>query len=186
MGRENKTQTAMQQIEPFIYEYYAISKREEMLIDDTVNIFKRSMMPSSINKIVPTIKESTYEQRKEYIDLLCGILNSWAKRSLFKVSGKTEYSHSLGTSVVTLWKSRNFELFKENQTSDELQGVSENIQQALSENEDRFEYRRNLKVFDGNNLYILKPLARRHWTKTAAINEADEIAAKILTSGRGN
>ncbi len=186
MGRKNKTQDAMRQIEPHIYKYYAISKREEMLIEDTVNIFKRSMMPSSISKIVPTIKESTYEQRKEYIDLLCSILNLWAKRSPFKVSGKTEYSHSLGTSVVTLWKSQNFEPFKENQTSDELQGVLGNIQQALSGNEGRFEYRRNLKVFDGNNLYILKPLARRHWTKTAAINEADEIAAKILTSGRGN
>lgn len=186
MGRKNKTQAAMKQIEPLIYEYYAISKREEMLIDDTVNIFKRSMMPTSISKIVPTSKESTFEQRKEYIDLLCGILNSWAKRSPFKVSGKTEYSHRLGTSVVTLWKSRNFEPFKENRTSDELQAVLENIQPALQENIGRFEYHRNLKVFSGNNLYILKPLARRNWTKTAAINDADEIAANILTSGKGN
>jgi hypothetical protein len=186
MGRKNKTQAAMKQIEPLIYEYYAISKHEGMLIEDTVNIFKRSMMPTSINKIVPTIKKSTFEQRKEYIDLLCGILNSWAKRSPFKVSGKTEYSNKQGTSIVTLWKSRKFEHYKENQTSDELQAVLENIQQALSENKGRFEYRRNLKTFSGNNLYILKPLARRNWTKTAAINDADEIAAKILTSGRGN
>jgi hypothetical protein len=186
MGRENKTQKAMQQIEPLIYEYYAISKREEMLIEDTVNIFKRSMMPTSISKIVPTIKESTFEQRKEYIDLLCWILNSWAKRSPFKVSGKTEYSNKQGTSIVKLWKSRKSEHYKENQTSDELQAVLENIQHALSVNEGRFEYRRNLKVFNGNNLYILKPLARRNWTKTAAINDADEIAANILTSGRGN
>jgi hypothetical protein len=186
MGRENKTQTAMQQIEPLVYEYYAISEREEMLIEDTVNIFKRSMMPTSISKIVPTIEESIFEQRKEYIDLLCGILNSWAKRSSFKVSGKIEYSRMLGTSVVTLWKSQKFEPFKEKRTSDELQAVLENIQQALPKNVGRFEYRRNLKVFDGNNLYILKPLARRYWTKTAAINDADEIAAAILTSGRGN
>ena len=186
MGRKNKTQDAMRNIEPLVYEYYGISEREQMLIEDTVTIFKRSMMPTSISKIVPTIKESTFEQRKEYIDLLCGILNSWAKRSPFKVSGKTEYSNKQGTSIVTLWKSRKFEHYKENQTSDELQAVLGNIQQALSENKGRFEYRRNLKVFNGNNLYILKPLARRNWTKTAAINDADEIAAKILTSGRGN
>jgi type I restriction-modification system DNA methylase subunit len=186
IGRKNKTQDAMKQIEPFIYEYYAISKREEMLIEDTINIFKKSMMPTTTSKIVPTIKESTFQQRKEYIDILCEILNSWAKRSPFKVSGKTEYSNKQGTSVVTLWKSRKFESYKENHTSDELQAVLENIQQALSENKGRFEYRRNLKTFIGNNLYILKPLAQRNWTKTAAINDADEIAAKILTSGRGN
>jgi hypothetical protein len=42
---------------------------------------------------------------------------------------------------------------------------------------------RNLKIFDGNELHILKPLERRFWTKTSALNDADEIAAAIL-SGR--
>ncbi len=39
---------------------------------------------------------------------------------------------------------------------------------------------RDLKVFDGQDLYMFKPLARRHWTQTAAMNDADEILAAIL------
>lgn len=39
---------------------------------------------------------------------------------------------------------------------------------------------RGLKVFDGNLLYITKPLGQRFWTRTAALNDADEIASDIL------
>jgi hypothetical protein len=39
---------------------------------------------------------------------------------------------------------------------------------------------RDLKVFDGPDLYAVKPLALRYWTDTAALNDADEIMATIL------
>jgi hypothetical protein len=37
-----------------------------------------------------------------------------------------------------------------------------------------------LKVFDHNLLYITEPLGLRFWMNTAALNDADEIAATIL------
>jgi len=186
IGQEKKVKDAMRNIEPLVYEYYGISEREQMLIEDTVNIFKRSMMPASASNKVRTIGEPTPDERRDYVELLCNILNSWAKRSKFRVNGKVEYSPVLGVSIVTLWKSNKDEPFKQTQTSDELQAALKNIQQALPDQMGRFRYDRNLKVFDGDKLYILKPLTMRHWTKTAAINDADEIAAAILSSGRGN
>lgn len=184
IGHAEKARSAMRKIEPLVYEYYGISEREHMLIEDTVNIFKHSMTPASASEKVRTLRKPTPDERTNYVELLCRILNSWAKRSSFRVNGKVEYSNTLGTSVITLWKSRKTEPFKEKRTADELQAVLEDVQQALPRRMGGFTYYRNLKVFDGNKLYILKPLARRHWTKTAAINDADEIAAAILSSGR--
>jgi len=184
MAQEEGTKDAMQNIEPLVYEYYGISEREQMLIEDTVTIFKKSMMPSSANNKVRTIESPTPDERSNYVELLCNILNSWAKRSKFRVNGRIEYSSVLGESIVTLWKSPKVEHVKQVQTSDDLQVALKNIRQALPDQIGRFRYHRNLKVFAGNKLYILKPLAMRHWTKTAAINDADEIAASILSSGR--
>jgi len=185
MIQKGKTKAAIQKIKPLVYEYYEISEREQMLIEDTVNIFKRSMMPTSASEEVRTIRKSTPDKRKDYVELLCGILNSWAKRSKFRVSGKVEYSNILGTSVVTLCKSKKSKPFQQSQTSDELQAALKSIQKVLPEKKGRFTYHRRLKVrFDKDNLYFVKPLALRHWTKTAAINDADEIATVILSSGR--
>jgi len=187
IGQAEKVKAAMQDIEHLVYKYYGISERERMLIEDTVNIFKRSMMPTSVSEKVRTIRKPTLlDERKDYVELLCKILNSWAKRSKFRVSGNVEFSNILGTSVVTLCKSEKAKPFQQSQTSDELQSALESIQEALPERKGRLTYHRGLKVFDKDNLYIVKPLALRHWTKTAAINDADEITAAILSSGRGS
>jgi len=47
-------------------------------------------------------------------------------------------------------------------------------------NDARPEAPRGLKVFDRNTLSLIKPLAQRFWTRTAALNDADDIAATIL------
>ena len=39
---------------------------------------------------------------------------------------------------------------------------------------------RGVMVFDRNRLYVVKPIGQRHWTQTAAMNDADEIAGTIL------
>lgn len=41
---------------------------------------------------------------------------------------------------------------------------------------------RGIKVFDGDRLYLVKPIGQRFWTETAALNDADEIAGAILMS----
>jgi hypothetical protein len=39
---------------------------------------------------------------------------------------------------------------------------------------------RGIKIFDGDRLYLVKPIGQRFWTQTAALNDADEIAGTIL------
>jgi hypothetical protein len=41
---------------------------------------------------------------------------------------------------------------------------------------------RGLKVFDRDHVYLFKPLQLRFWTRTAALNDSDSIAAAILTA----
>jgi hypothetical protein len=183
LAQEKQTDATMRDIEYLVYEYYGISEREQMLIENTVTIFKQSMMPSSISGRVPTIGEPTSTEKEEYVDLLCDILNSWAKRSKFRVSGQIENSSQLGLSLITLIKGPKKERTIQTLSSDELQEALARIQKLLPAKNGRLIYHRNLKVFDEDKLYILKRLSRRHWTKTAAINDADEIAAAMLTSG---
>ena len=42
---------------------------------------------------------------------------------------------------------------------------------------------RGAKIFDGTLLYVVKPIGARFWTRTAALNDADEIVGAILATG---
>ena len=54
------------------------------------------------------------------------------------------------------------------------------LRKAAAQHLNTFELVRGAKVFDGDRLYVMKPISRRFWTQTAALNDADEIAGTIL------
>lgn len=57
----------------------------------------------------------------------------------------------------------------------------EGLQKAFPSTRRTLDFVRGLKVFDGPNLYIVKPDAYRYWTQSSALNDADEIAGTLLT-----
>ena len=62
----------------------------------------------------------------------------------------------------------------------DLIGALDRLRMTVTEKFNAFEMARGIKVFNENRLYIVKPLAQRFWTQTAALNDADEIAGSIL------
>jgi hypothetical protein len=108
-------------------------------------------------------------------------LNGWAKRE-YKVHGKTVADSSIGVGMVVLEKTRREDKPAQLSATDgELLKAIDSLQRTAAKEHGTFELVRGLKVFHKNLLYITKPLGQRFWTNTAALNDADEIAATILT-----
>ena len=42
-------------------------------------------------------------------------------------------------------------------------------------------FRRNLRLYEGRNTYVFKPLERLHWTKSQALLDAGSIITETLT-----
>ena len=169
-----------------ICRYYQIDEFEQMLIEDTVNRWIPSSTPNRGTVRIPTLKDSSNSERREYLHLLCRLLNTWSSGSRYHVSGEIISSSKSGMGVIVLRKDagqpsqQNFE----RTSSPKLDEILERISRLLPQHEGSMAFYRNLKVFDGDKLYILKPLAFRFWSKTLALNDADEIAAAILTHNR--
>jgi len=174
----------LEQISPLVYEYYEISERDQMLMEDTVGIFMPSCTPSSPRAEIPTLKPTTRPDRELYSDLLCSVLNSWAKRGSTRVNGRALVSRPLGLALFTLSKSPTPVPYKESRAPSELHRALARLARALPAPKARLTQLRGLKVFERDRLHILKPLALRHWTRTAALNDADDIATAILSAGR--
>ena len=173
------------ELEPLVREYYDIDPHEAMLIKDTVKVFEPSSTPTSTMGDVPTLRRAEKEDRLCYVATLCEVLNTWAERAKFRAWGRVVYSSGAGQAVVTISKVHPPRIYEEHEAPAELRDVLKRIRKQLPRATAGFVRRRSLNIFEGNLIHIVKPLTLRAWTRTAALNDADEIAAAILNRGRG-
>lgn len=172
-------------IASLIYDYFDILPSERILVEDSVQIAIPSFRPSPQRPSVPAIEPSTLKDRAKYTERLCATLNGWAKGSLTRVQGSVTASVQAGIGLVALEKNG---ISKQNSVSNgngDVLAALDQLRDAVSLKLNSFELARGVKVFSGNRLYVVKPLGRRHWTETAALNDADEIAGSILMHSPG-
>ncbi len=179
--REGIVRRTQESVGKLIEEYFDIDEIERMLIADTAKIVIPSVRPSRGKPNVPTVKQSSNALRASYTSLLCDRVNRWAKQEYW-VHGTVAADSSLGVGMVVLEKTRREEKPTQLSATDgELLKAIDNLQRIAAKGHGTFELVRGLRVFHKNLLYITKPLGQRFWTNTAALNDADEIAATILT-----
>lgn len=169
-----------------LYEYFEIDETERALVEDTVSIAMESILPARASTKLPTLKESSPDYRKRYTDLLCGTLNDWARGGQYHVTGHVETSPGSGVAVVVVDRTRNRDerAAAANDQPDGLLPVLSRLQKTFKTEIGSVELLRGVKVFDRDSLYLFKSLDQRFWTRTAALNDADEIATTVLMRSR--
>jgi hypothetical protein len=179
--REGIVRRTQESVGKLIEQYFDIDDIERMLIADTATVIIPSVRPSRGKPNVPTVKQSSDALRASYTSLLCGRLNGWAKQE-YKVHGTVVADSSIGVGMVVLEKTKREENPTQlSATNAELLKSIDILQRIAAKGHGTLDLVRGLKVFHENLLYVTKPLGGRFWTNTAALNDADEIAATILT-----
>lgn len=181
VNREAVVEEAQKTIDVLIYQYFDMSPTERVLVEDTVRLAFESFRPSAHVVSIPSIEPSTPEDRDRYTSRLCQTLNGWAQSQEAQVAGAASVSKEAGIGLVVLEKigGRKNALLRAKPNGDLLAAL-DNLRDAASIKSNTFELARGIKVFDGARLYLVKPLGLRYWSETAALNDADEIAASIL------
>ena len=180
LGRDNIVKRAQAQAEALVGEYFDVIDIERILIDDTNSVIVPSVRPTRARVNVPTILPARPADYSEYVKLLCETLNGWASEA-YQVHGTAVSDGNIGVGMVVLEKTRRGEQpgHLDGATRDVL-GALHRLQRGAAKSRGSVELVRGLKVFDKTLLYVTKPIGRRFWTRTAALNDADEIAGTIL------
>lgn len=180
-ARQNDIAAVKTTIEPLIFEYYGLSPTEQLLIMDTVDLFIPSSTPSSIGKEIPTLTDSTIEERSAYASQLCQTINNWGRGKGLMLNAHGHTSNRLGLVLLQLSKGPIASPYIETEAAKEVTQTIAVIEAHLSIKHHKLAYSRGFTLFEANQACVLKPLARRHWTHTAALNDADSILARFLT-----
>jgi Eco57I restriction-modification methylase len=190
--RSDLARDAREKLWPLICVYYGISEYEKILIEDTIKLWKPSNRPSLGTMKIPSLENpldsKIYDGEnacKVYLELFLRVFNGYVKKSGWKIFGNVDASRKIGIGIIHLTRSKGAEKNQEKLFDDDDDITAKALDKILKEIktvEGGIHYHRNLRISIGDDLYIVKPLTMRFWSKTAAMNDADEIAMEILSN----
>lgn len=184
--REHVLSASQTRCDALMFEYFGLGESEQILIDDTCRVIMESIQPASATDGVPTLRVPSRDARELYLETLCGTLNNWTSGGPYRVHGRTFTSSDAGAGMIVLRRSTAKSVELPQQTDDDgpLLDTLARLRTSFAKELGSVEILRGLKVFDRDTLYVFKPLELRFWTRTAAFNDADEIAATVLMHTR--
>lgn len=176
---------AKQETQEIVYAYYDIAPNERILIEDTLSVIAKSSTPNQ-NSIIPTIQPPTREDLNAYATTFIDTFDQWARRSGIKLSARCIPSYKAGVCVMAFTKHRRqtAKRFVIEEAETALDDALVRLSELLPDSYGSLEMLRHVKVFDADDLYLVRPMMRRSWLRSAALNDADDIAEAILERDR--
>ena len=189
--RRRRVSELQAELEPLVYEYFDLSDEEITLIEDTCNVYEPSSTPATAHTPIPTLRETTYQDRLAYSTFLCDTLNEWSridqpkgKKQPFYFHAQSSQMDKAGMVLVTISKARKRTTPRDIDHSGSLGQAVSRIANASSNPQGSFDYLRGIIFGNGEKIHIFKQDLLGHWTKTSALNDADAVFQAIIQSKR--
>lgn len=176
------------EVEPLIYKYFDLIDQEIILVEDTVEISIKSATPHRIDSDIPSLQPihrnslSGYRSGlKVYAETLAKTLNEWAARAngTVRISPAGGVDEHAGLAIVSLRQTDRPHAFAKEEVSSDFAEALAQLQRTASQPAGRLDYLRGVIWFDDARIRIIKPDTVEYWTRTAALNDAAEIYARI-------
>ena len=192
-ARQIKSEELSQKLEPFVYEYFGLTKEEIALIEDTCEIYEKSATPERYDKPIKTLQKTTENDRLQYSKWLCSTLNNWILEAWqsdpppFLFCAESTQFNTLGQVLISLCKTKskrkNIEV---DHKSVEMVDALKRISNASISERGSLTYLRGIIFAENDKIHILKPDMLGKWTRTAALNDAQDLFDRIIISPKRN
>jgi hypothetical protein len=186
--RLKQVKSVQDALEKLIFRYFDLTEEEVDLVEDTVSVYHPSATPTNREIVrqaeLPTLRPVTNSALQEYANVLTGTLNGWAEAGGLRVSASAAPFDDRPFVLFSLRQTRTQIPFRLKKVTRHTSALLERIYDAARQTQGRFAYPRAVTFFDGTSIHLLKPVALMHWTRTSALNDADEIFADIIRQRR--
>jgi hypothetical protein len=181
--RKTLTDSVKVELSELVNDYYGLCEWERTLVADTTNVFEPSSTPTSVETTTPTLRRTESSDHRAYSELLCKTLNGWLHRQPWKLTPAAHIARKAGLGLLTLARTRQSGGFTEVSATSSFDKTLLTIQKAMGKQQGGIAYARSFAFFQPEQFHILKPLTLQHWTKTAALNDADAVMGFMATDG---
>lgn len=181
LDRDRLVAEARRELDTKVYAYFSVCEWERYLIEDTVNVFRYSSTPSTLDsEELHTQKPSEFHDRKTYADTLVATFRGWT-RSKLNLWAFTTLAPKTQLGVITFGVGGRSRDYSEKSAEQRVEDLFDRIRNLSTSSEGTvFRCLRGFVFYEGTQVHLLKPLNRRYWTRTAALNDADGIIAHMM------
>lgn len=183
------------EFEPLIYQYFGLTDQEIALVEDTTDIFVPSATPTSWRSsqsitLDPLEKSKTTPYAEKglgaYADTLTTTLNAWAEaeRSSHRIHVEGVTDKKTGLAMVTIRLSQKEAPYRDKSLSKDLSKALKAYNESISNKRGALTYERDILIFQGEKIHIVRPNILLNWTRTAALNDAARIYGDIVLANK--
>ena len=172
----------LNEIDRLIFEYYGLDANEIALIEDTFRYIIPAMQPRRRAGLQKIWANSRFEHRSNYALMLCDALKSCFRQSVSaSLAAKSD-----DVAVLKLTINADNSDYLEGISPDSrlfLQSIEESLPVPLPGN---VQLVPDLRFVIGADMYLVKPMQLRHWPRSTALSDAEQIAAVARHSQIGD
>ncbi len=166
------------EINEMVFKLFKFTPTEKILIDDFINI-SLSLLFEGHNS--SALKNATINENKSYSSLICKEMNEYLLSEKLIVNASFfEIKKGIPLNIVKLSfdkKAKETSSFGSSVYDEYLTIINDYTLSVLAKN---IYIQKQVKYYDGNNIFIIKPNQKRFWSRSMAINDAKELISEIL------
>lgn len=168
----------LSKIDRLVFDYYGLDASDVAIVEDTVNAVIPAMQPRRSAGLQPIWAAASPSQRETYAATLCKALTPHFR---MPVSASLA-ARATDVAVLKLTIGDAVAPYAEN-TSSEFNEFLAPITAKLSmEMPGNVQLIPDLRIVDGRDMYLVKPAAVRHWLRSTALADAEQIAAELAAA----
>ncbi len=181
----NEHQNLKIQLNQAVFELYDLDQTERVLVEDGVNLTINLRMEREASI---ALRKPNLDDLKLYALQLIGVIQPFLQtlRERVLVAEVIEVSKSpLQVVKFSFVPAPAPEHIVQTTQAQELKAVLNRIAEHLPQQiADRVYTRRDLRIYTGQDIYIVKPAQKRYWSRSAGLNDADLILSEHLRVNR--
>ena len=165
------------EVDQLAYDYFALTEREMLVVEETWEYVVPALQPRP--SAFPQIWEPpSDEKRQEYAQVLTSSLNDWTEADSQVSVALVASSHDLAVLRLRLCSTKDWAEYTEepNEVGKLLAVVARESNTELPGNIHQVS---NLRMYAGDDMYMVKPNSLRFWMRTAAQDDADQVVVDV-------
>lgn len=168
----------LDEIDHLVFDYYGLDAHEIALIEDTFRYIIPAMQPRRSAGLQKIWANSRYDDRADYAAMLREALAPYFRKTIHASLA----ARSADVAVLKLTIASGDEEYTEEISQDLgqfLQAIQANLPVRLPGN---VQLVPDLRFVIGSDMYLIKPMQLRHWLRSTALADAEQIATEFTAA----